>query len=327
MAFNAYKSSKENVGGGFGIRGFNLTKYPKIKIFNAKKEKEADYTLVFVPYKITSKQDPNCQRGATVGDTSYNLIYDVHNYVGVGKKTVVCPRNLGKACPICEAYEQAKKEFGFDSKEAKDLKPKKRAIYNVIDMNSKEKDVMIFDESTFFFEKDLITTAMSRGAKKGIDCIPFGELKEGYSVDFHVEMIKSSFGENPKYTAFNFDKMEDPMDKEVMDKAVDLGACIKIDTYDEIMAILQGNDEDESEEEAPPMKSKATKQSNDEEAEETGFQEKEADEDKDEEPVFKCLLSKGKFGQSYDYDSEKCENCEEGHKCRRASKEYKKSKE
>ena len=147
MAFNAYKSSKENVGGGFGIRGFNLTKYPKIKIFNAKKEKEADYTLVFVPYKITSKQDPNCQRGATVGDTSYNLIYDVHNYVGVGKKTVVCPRNLGKACPICEAYEQAKKEFGFDSKEAKDLKPKKRAIYNVIDMNSKEKDVMIFDEA------------------------------------------------------------------------------------------------------------------------------------------------------------------------------------
>jgi hypothetical protein len=72
--------------------------------------------------------------------------YYVHYKVGPNAKTVVCPRSIGKSCPICgvakSLYEQKTEEA---TKQANAIVSKSRYRTNILDLNDLAKGIQIFE--------------------------------------------------------------------------------------------------------------------------------------------------------------------------------------
>ena len=119
---------------------------------------EGKNRINIIPYVIKTKNHPLVKRGEfEIGDTDYVMDCWVHRSVGLSEVSVVCLKETyGKPCPICEQSAMFAKE-GKD-KEAKDLKPKRRVIYNIQDLKEPDK-LKVFEASHNLFEKELIDEA------------------------------------------------------------------------------------------------------------------------------------------------------------------------
>lgn len=229
-------------------------------------KKAGDFALDIIPYKIATKYHPDIKNGAEIGDEVYALDYWVHKYVGPGQVTVVCPREtFGKKCPICEKMEENMREFGPKSKEFTGLKPKHRVLYNVIDPNAGNNEVMLFEESFALFEQELIKASKVKGERKGVGHIKFANLSEGYSVFFNVERASFEKAEFNKYSNFDFEKKEQPHKKSMVNSSLALDEYLNILPYDKLEEFLDGGSDDEDEDEAPAKKpAKASRVDDDE---------------------------------------------------------------
>ena len=298
-----------------------------VKMFTA--PKKGSMNIDIIPFQITESENPKLKRTRRplpLGSEIGQLIVYVHKAVGPQFNDVICPNwNFGKPCPICE--ERARltaKGWENLSKEEKDiarsLKPKERAIYNVIDKTDKDNpnEIKLFEFSTFCFHEPMVKSIKNHQEELD-EVMVVDDLEEGWSVKCFAneETLEGGKGTFIKYGDFRFMK-RDPFDESFLENAYPLDKMLVKHSYEDIksmMFIASEEDEMEEEEEIPEI---------DEDLNEPEtFVEDEVDEEMEEEeevveevekPKKKSRRKKAvcpfghKIGKDYD-EMDDCENC------------------
>lgn len=192
------------------------------------KDKKGNTKIDIIGYRV-GKGHPTQKEGRTF----YTRQYSAHANVGIDGKSVVCPREtFGERCPICENFAERKRK-GDDWDSIKDLKPKTRMLYNVIDLSLPKKAIKVWDVGFFkSFGQKLEATIDLDDSNES-----FYHLKGGKTLVLGV--IDDSFNKGGKSQAFKkveaiqFIARPDYPEK-VLDRAVCLDDCLVKMDYDEL---------------------------------------------------------------------------------------------
>lgn len=265
MAYNPYESSKKR-----GEKGSSLFAFLKTDAKFFKIDKEGSFAIDIIPYKIATKSHPAVASGdAEIGDETYVLDVFLHRNIGPKKATIICPnKTFGKKCPICEQYEVAKKEHGWDSEEAKALAVQHRVVYNVLNVDDPDSGIQLFDTSYAYFEKELLEQAEADGPDFDVDFVAYGSTDPGYTIKFRS--TEEVFGKNKyfKFKNFKFKERAKGDVKQWLDKAYALDELMITRTYEEISDLFYGQSDDEDEDDAvEEEKPRSRKPSDDDEDE------------------------------------------------------------
>lgn len=214
-----------------GLSSLNLPE--GVELYNRKKE-----TVEFnvIPYRITVDNHPDVKKG----ETWYRRIYMAHRDVGPEGKFLVCPRTIGKRCPICEEYQKLNKDPDADEDVVKGLRPKERELFNIV-LNGGDGAIMVLDISIHNFglllEQEILEGADSNAT--------FQDLKGGKTLRVRWENKTMGKGK-PFLVAGRIDFLDrDDIAEEAVDLAVDLDKALKILSYEEIEKIFQAGGDEE----------------------------------------------------------------------------------
>lgn len=330
--------------GGVSYLNSNLRQYR----FHEKKNR-----LSIIPFEVSRANAD----GVEVGELWYKAQVKVHTQVGVNKQMIICPKMFNKKCPICE-MEQELSEQGaeWDSKERQALRAKTRELYNVINMDKPEDGIQILEAAYNTFGKKLdaeVEDDEANGAfpdpDEGLIVVARG-VKASFAGRDYIDIDKITFEER------------DALDDETMSEAVDLHAALKVLTYDEIVNLINGGEEDEAPKPKKSIKSKAKPVDEDEDEDEdeeeeaetrrpaprgakkkaepeeepdedenepetpqnddVPFDEDSEESDEEEEEETECKF----FGKKCGYDDDVCDDCDNWKACRKATDAYLKAK-
>ncbi len=220
------------------------------------------YKIIIIPYTVKTKNHPGIGTYAEIGGSDYLLDITIHRNVGAEDQDVICLKSYNKPCPICD-YTDELKEAGKE-KEYKAIKSTRRAIYNIIDIRDEKYSLKVFTVSHYLFEKELVETAMGYDADGQM--VTFASVKDGKVIQFRAVKGKDW----TEFKAFQFKDRPDDLDADKIDKLIDetisFDELITVYSYDELKAILYGqepDEEDEEEEESPREKRRERKRSKD----------------------------------------------------------------
>ena len=205
-----------------------------------------------LPYVVSVDTHPEVKKG----EQWYERTYLAHRNIGPEEKFLICPRTIGKRCPICEEHQKLKKDPNAEEEVVDALRAKERELFNVV-MKDGDGSVMILDISTFLFGRKL-----EEEIREGDEAnAAFAELSGGKTLKVRWE--SKNMGTNKFVEAGRIDFMDrEDIDPAALEAVVDLDKAMKILSYEEIEKIFQaGGDEvpentgvdkdDKSVEEAP----------------------------------------------------------------------------
>lgn len=185
-----------------------------------------------------------------------------HFRVGPDDKAVICPRTIGKKCPICEHRASLLAQGrSTDDAEVKELLPKKRELYYIIDLEDDDR-LKIFEYSYHNFGKKLEEEV--READDDSLAVNFADPDDGAIVV--VRMAEASMGKNKFLEASRFDfeergKEEKKIIQQAIGEVTPFGELMIIHSYEELRNLFYDLDPDETEakqdqdEEAPRSRS------------------------------------------------------------------------
>lgn len=230
-----------------------------VSFFKAKKGKNE---IMIIPFEMDVAKNAD---NVPVGDLWFRFPIYKHFKIGPEDKVVICPKTVGKKCPICE-HRAALMAQGrpTDDVEVRELAARKRELYYVVDVQDKEKadQLQIFECSYHNFGRKLEEEL--READDDSLAVNFADPDDGAIVV--VRMAEETLGKN-KYleaTRFDFearDKKENALVQELMKDATPFGELLTIMSYKELKNLFYDITEDEQaedpdEEEAPRRPSK-----------------------------------------------------------------------
>jgi len=161
----------------------------------------------------------------------------------VENETIICPKTIGKKCPICEHREQ-QLQSGIDWEDAV-KKPSLRNLYAVIPIGADkyEEKIHLWDISNGNFQK-LLDEELEEDSDKAV----FPDPEEGLVLN--IRFKEKTFGKNKYQEAsrINFNERDEVYDEDIMDEAPNLGEIFTVHTYKEIQAMFMGIDEEDIEE-------------------------------------------------------------------------------
>jgi len=198
-----------------------------VEFYKAKKGK---ILLDIIPYLAGTDNHPGKVKK---GDHEYVMEYYEHKEIGAGKHSFLCMQmTFGKPCPICEERENMKKQDDWDKDIVKSLYPKRRVLYNVIDVLNKEAGLMLFSVAHFSFENEVLL-AVQEKVNEGGEVICFPDLENGKTVACSGrEKIM------PKYTFVEFHNFSfrdrEAYNKKMVNKTIALDTLLVIPTYEEV---------------------------------------------------------------------------------------------
>lgn len=203
------------------------------------KEDQPISVLDFIPYEVTDKKHPerNPKAGIAVeGSQWWRRGYKLHRNIGAEKKSYVCLKSFGKACPICEAQEEL---WDVDKDAAIDLYPKDRFLYVVIPLESKDHDEIphVFDMSFHTFQKQINKKLDIPKYEKYED---FMDLEEGATLEIEWNWKQLGKYLYPEAGSIMFEK-RDPYDENILDEVPNLDECLVELSYDELRDIYLAN--------------------------------------------------------------------------------------
>lgn len=300
---------KKDVKAGYANDSINFGD-TKVDFFQIKK---ADtYAIDILPFTIATKNHPHVvSKDAEVGDKIHVLDYWVHRNIGAKKATVTCPlQTYGKPCPICEEFDKIKASKGRDAPETKlaatsGLKPVRRVMYNVIDVDEEKETLRIFDQSWHLFCKELTEAAgvaAKRAKKDFFDYAGITNSADAMTIEFFTVSEKVGTGECWLFKSFNFLKRESSH-KSITPISLDKYIILK--SYDELRHLFfmgESDDEDKNQEEDVSGETKAR------EEEQSSSSRRRKREEPEEEKSPECPNGM-KFGEDFD-SSQKCDDCE-----------------
>lgn len=173
----------------------------------------------------------------------------VHSYVGTKNSTYLCPKKMSKGekapCPICDAYEEARREG--DKEEEKSLEPKERAIAYVIDREDEKAGLKVFDMS-WSMDRDIANVCKNAKTGKIIDVT---DPDEG----FDIFVTRTGNKLNTRYIGLQVDRETTPLadSQKKQDRLIEevqknpLDSLLKYRDADYLADILTGKVEEKDE--------------------------------------------------------------------------------
>lgn len=248
----------------------DLSNHPDLEFM--KLEEEVEGVVNILPYNMTTKKHPmyleNKKKDLIMED--YCLEVLVHTGIGPKKRSVVCPENYEKRCPICEEHrrkldEEKQKciDDGMNDQDAykkasalpdvRGLKAKRRGMFVVIDKEDDDK-MKILDYSAFWFLDNL------RKKAKRKDVLLGDMMFEHKSVVFTPDTSTYGGRKGPgEVKDITFEKIgEYDFTEEDIDKTPKLDTMLILHSEEEIENMLFGNsmDDDDDDDDVVEVKSK-----------------------------------------------------------------------
>lgn len=228
------------------------------------------HRLDIIPYKVTVDNNPEVKKG----ELWYQRTIFVHYSIGTEEKSYICPKTIGKPCPICENRASLMKNPNASEEDIEALRPRERELFNVIDLDEKEKGVQLWEISYHAFGKQL-EEEIREGKEEWAG---FADLVDGYTLlcRFKEESIgRTRF---MKISRIDFEERED-YSEDILDDAFDLDKILKVLDYEELEKIFLGL-EDES---LAESKGKKEKRNDDDDDVDNNDVDEDEDDDVDED--------------------------------------------
>lgn len=219
------------------------------------KPKKGKNEFIVVPFEMDLKKNAE---GVQPGELWFRLQILKHFRIGPDDKSVICPKTIGKKCPICEhraaLISQGK---ATDDPEVKELSARKRELYYVIDLNDDDK-LKIFECSYHNFGRKLEEEI--READDDSLVANFASPDGGAILT--VRMAEESVGKTKYLEATRFDfedrgKAEDKLVAAAMDEVTPFGELLIVKSYEDLRNLLydlgpEDADDSESPDEEEP---------------------------------------------------------------------------
>lgn len=168
----------------------------------------------------------------------YGLEVDVHYGVGPDRASVLCNAKMFKTkCPICEAHNKAQK--AGDEELAKELRASTRVVVWLLDRNEKDKGPLLY-AMPMSMDKDICKISMD---KQTGEVFAIDDPEGGYNVSFD----KDGEGMKTKYAGYQLDRRASSVEAVHLDYISNhpITGCLVERTYDEVLALFQGAQEEE----------------------------------------------------------------------------------
>lgn len=184
------------------------------------------------------------------GDSEY-FYSDGYLHFGIGpdgKSVATCPKTWGQKekCPICEMVEQLQKSKNKDDKKlADDIKAKRRIYINVINRDDEEETPKVLPIGATIF----------KGLLETICDADYGDITDpdtGHDVTItrKGQGLKTEYTVLPKPKATPVSETQAP--EEIEAEMTDLNSLFIKKSYDELKALLDGEETDSEDEDEDP---------------------------------------------------------------------------
>jgi len=256
-----------------------------------------------LPYEVTSKNHPD---GIEPGELWYRRPYFIHF---IDRKPIVCPKTVGKRCPICEEVERLRKDYETNKELINGLKVREMCLFNFVDPADKKMTVKIFDWSSFKFAQKL---EQELDETDDMDDCAFAELDGGSTLKFRISEDSFSGSKYFVTTRLDFRRPRRVYPEDILEKVVNLDECFRIKSYEELVALLTGADEEDEEEKPvqkaqskkPEPKSKPEPEEDDDDDDDDWDDDDDDDEEPEEKPVKKTQKKKAEPEPEEDDDDD-----------------------
>ena len=234
---------------GFDNTAFELPE--DMKQFSIKSDKAL--RLDIIPYEV-GEGNPFADKG----ELHYERTFYVHRGIGVDGTSYICLRKTNdEACPICEFRAKLTKDPDADEDLIKDLAPKERQLFNVINTKEKNKGVQLWEISFHLFGKTLDREVKNSDEEDNYE--NFAELEGGFTLKCGIE--EKSFNRQSFYevVSINFKPREEDYDEDILEQTTCLDDILIIKDYDELKDIFLhtvSDDDDGDEKKGKGKKSK-----------------------------------------------------------------------
>lgn len=178
----------------------------------------------------------------------YERTYFVHPRIGTDQTSFVClAKTCGEPCPICEFRGKLMKDPDADEDLIKDLGPKERQLFNVINTKDRSAGVQIWDMSFHTFGKKLDYEIKNSDEDDGYE--NFAELKGGFTLKLGIDQRHYGSVAFFEVVAINFKPRVKDYDEDILEEATCLDDILIVKDYDELKEIFLQTVEDENEDE------------------------------------------------------------------------------
>jgi hypothetical protein len=213
LRYTDAKEVADKQGQGYEIASISLPK--GVQTFTFREEKV--YKLNVIPF-VTKAGNPMAEEDMV----HYERTYWVHRNVGPEGKSFAClQKTFKKPCPVCQHAAKLEQEGGADKETLDALRPKKRQLWQVQDINAKEKGFQILECSYFNGLGELIDAKLDAT-----------EDDDPYRRFFHLDggmmlKIKASQDSFNGRSYFKPTNVEfSPRDKALPESVLDEGTCL-----------------------------------------------------------------------------------------------------
>jgi hypothetical protein len=236
-----------------------------------------------IPY-IAGKGNPNCDEG----ELAIERTYWIHKNIGPDQKWVSClAKNENKKCPVCEFRVKLQSDSESSEEAIKALAPQKRQLWNVIDVNNRDKGIQIWDVAQWSFGRLLATLINESDEEDEYDDIY--EIDKGSSIRLLTE-DKGEFG--TQVQSIQVKSRTEQYEDNIIDEATCLDDIIKLEEYDDIKKLLLQIDEDEEEESKSKKSTKKKVKEDDDNDDDDNDDDDDDDDDDEKKPKEKVKTKK-----------------------------------
>ena len=213
---------------------FGYLKMPQgVKMYNVE-GKIREIKMDIIPYEVTDPNHPNRNDAvgiATVGDLWYRRPFKIHRNIGAEDEAVICPKSIGKACPICE-YQRKRFKEGADKDELSALRAKDRNLYAIIPIDSEKHEEVVY---IWEMAKSLFQDTLSDEIELDPENEVFPDLEEGKTLQIALKWKTLGKNTYPEARSIKFNKRE-PYDESILDEVPNLDDMLKILSYEQLEA-------------------------------------------------------------------------------------------
>jgi hypothetical protein len=270
-----YKQIKERKESS-GSPTLTITKDEMFQIKNTK-----PLRLDILPYTVSDPKHPNQE----VGELYYTRTFYVHKNVGASHLTFVCAqKTFGKPCPICDYRAKIIKDPETDEDLIKDISPKIRQLYNVVDYTNKDKGVQVWDISWHLFGKKL--TDYLYNSDEEDDYYRFADIEDGLTLRLGLEQASWRGSTYYEVVSIEFKQRKNDYagaDADLLENVYDLDKILKVVDYEKLKNIFLEVMNEESENDIE-----------DDSDDDLDLDEDDSDDDSDEEPATPKKNKKGR---------------------------------
>lgn len=244
--------------------------------------KGQSYKLIFLAWKAGKLNNTVEKKG----DYATNRFIAVHQRVGAGDESFLCPARYGRPCAVCQHFGKLKAQGADWDKVLRHLKAKDREVWFVHDTEAKDKkNLLVWDESVHLFGNAFRATFSKREA-----WMAFADPEHGCVVEVEAREKKIEQSSCIDFTqGIIIEKRAKPL-PEFLLAAMDrycIDDCVVETPYEQVKKLIgmadEGDDEPEPETESDQEEEEEIREEEPEEEDEPEEDEPEEEEETEEE--------------------------------------------